>query len=148
MKYIKIKDKQLLEVLGEKARKMKSIGLQILPQHQMMDNKNKVSYGVIFDEELFNQANIKDESITIFDTKEEVNADIDLEYGHYFMITDIEKLKLDIELSGGITAIEGYDPNKSLDSQENLQALLQRDMAGIGINRKNKLFYLIRRQFL
>lgn len=130
MKYIKVKG-NLLDVLGESAKRMETIGVRFLPQHQMIDVG--VSYGTIIDEGKFN---ITHEAITIFNTVEEVNADIDIEYDVKFLLTDINKLTLDIELSGGVGAVVGYDANKALDSQENLLALLNRDMAGITINRK------------
>lgn len=137
MKYIKIKDYDLLEVLGDVARNPRAIGLKFFPQHQMIDSNNKVSYGIIEDESKFN---IQHQSITLFDTAEQVNSDIDHEYSVVFILSDIDKLTLDIQLSGGIDAVTGYNPNKALDSQENLKALLDRDMAGIAINRKADYF--------
>ena len=137
--YIKIKG-NLLDILGEKARVMDKIGLTILPQHQMIDKEKNFSYGIC-EEKLNFIAMTQIENVTYFETIEEVNADIVAEYEPQFQLVDIDKLKLDLELSGGIDSVVGYDKLKALDSQKNLMALLYNgDMAGITVNKIAELF--------
>ena len=136
MKYIKIKGYDLLEVLGESARKMNTIGVQFLPQHQMIDKDKKVSYGTILDESKFN---IEHEAITYFNTIEELNADIDAEYDVIYILKDVNELTLDIQLSGN-PEIVGYNKDLALTSQENLKALYDANMGGIVLNKKAEYF--------
>jgi len=136
MKYIKIKGYDLLEVLGESARKMNTIGVQFLPQHQMIDKDKKVSYGTILDESKFN---IEHEAITYFNTIEELNADIDAEYDVIYILKDVNELTLDIQLSGN-PEIVGYNKDLALTSQENLKALYDANMGGIILNKKAEYF--------
>jgi len=142
VKYIKITG-NLLDVLGENARYFHNIGIDIKPEHQMIVDGTTLSYGIILDEELFNSysTTFDMDKITTFDTIEDVNNDIVKSYIPKFTLYDINALKLDIELSGGIDTIQGYNSLKSLNSQENLRALLQNgDMAGIAVNKMAKLF--------
>ena len=136
MKYIKIKGYDLLEVLGDSARKMNTIGVQFLPQHQMIDKDKKVSYGTILDESKFN---IEHEAITYFETIEELNEDIDTEYDVIYILKDVNELTLDIQLSGN-PEIVGYNKDLALTSQENLKALYDANMGGIVLNKKAEYF--------
>jgi len=136
MKYIKIKGFDLIEVLGNGARKMDTIGVEFLPQHQMIDKDKKVSYGTITDETKFE---IKHNSITIFNTIDELNLDIDAEYDEVFILQDVQILNTDRELSGN-PAIPGYDADLPLTDQVNLKALFDANMGGIVKNKKAEYF--------
>jgi len=135
MKYIKIKG-DLLKVLGESIRKPLTIGIELLPQHQMIDKDKTVSYGTILDE---NKFNIEHEAITYFETVEELNADIDAEYDIIYILKDVNELTLDIQLSGN-PEIVGYNKDLALTSQENLKALYDANMGGIVLNKKAEYF--------
>jgi len=136
MKYIKIKGFDLLEVLGDGARKMNTLGVEFLPQHQMIDKDKKVSYGKILDESKFS---IEHVAITFFNTIEELNLDIDLEYDEIFILKDIQTLQLDIQLSGNPEII-GYNKDLPLTDQVNLKALFDANMGGIVKNKKAEYF--------
>jgi len=154
MKYIKIKGYNLLEALGESARKMSSIGIKILPQHQMIDKDKKVSYGRIVDYEKFNNFTlsivegtehhrIASEAITLIETIKELNADIDIEYNEIYILRDMQVLVSDIEFSGIRNqdgTIPNYDGCQPLDSQFNLKLLYDLNMGGIVKNKKAEYF--------
>lgn len=134
MKYIKIKGYQLEEVFPKLCRKMNTETFIVYANQQMIDKDKIVSYGLIREDLIPNH-----ESVTIFNTIDQVNLDIDAEYDEIFILKDITKLQVDLNLSGNPT-IDGYDPNKEIESQTNLKALYDANMGGIVKNKKAEYF--------
>jgi len=141
MKYIKIIG-NLTEVLGNEARKMKangSTGILIFGNGQMIkENETMISYGILTNEKKFDFI-MNHPMVTFFLTKEDVNADIDNEFDDFKILTSIEELQLDMQLSGTPNII-GYNKNKPLKDKNNLKALINAGMGGIKTNRKAKHF--------
>jgi len=141
MKYIKIIG-NLTDVIGKEANKMKadgSTGIVIFGDGQMTkEDGTIISYGKVTNEEKFafimNHA-----AVTIFSTKKEVNEDIDLEHDDFEILSSVEELALDLQLSGNPEII-GYDKNKPLKDKGNLKKLKDAGMGGIKMNRKAKHF--------
>ena len=100
----------------------------------------EISYGIIYDEVLFNANTQIDEScITYFNTLEDMNADMDLEEPvEELIIKDAVLLQLDVTLSG--KEIIGYDGDKPITDQVNIAALRDAGMGGIKAKNKAKRF--------
>ncbi len=141
MKYIKIKG-NLLDVLGEEARKMKadgSTGIMIFADGQMHKEDGEIiSYGMLTDEKKFVFI-LDNPNVTFFLTKEDVNADIDVEYDDFEILSSIEELTLDMQISGN-PIIPGYNSAKGIKDKNNLKTLKNAGMGGIVMNKKVKHF--------
>jgi hypothetical protein len=137
MKYIKISG-NLIDVMGDKARHMNDAGVVIYPQHQMNISTNIVSYGVVSDEEKAAYL-LANPTVTVFESVEAVNVDIDITYVEKYSLADVTALQLDLQLSGN-PEIPGYDSAKSISTQENLKALFDAGMGGIQKERKSEYF--------
>ncbi len=128
----------LLDVLGEKARDdiKGEFGIDISPIYQFIDKEPPVTLAKIVNpvkaEQLFH-----DSRVTILNTIEEFNNEIDILYEEMYTLVDSTALMLDIQFSGKSPAdIPGYDTNKSMQAQANLKALYEAGLAGISKNKK------------
>jgi len=141
MKYVRV-DGNLIDVLGNEARKMKkdgSSGIVFLGENQMTNEAGEiVSYGIVTDTEKFSNF-LNHPNVTVFENKEKANNDIDLMYDDFVILTSVESLALDIQLSGN-PKITGYNPSKPLKNKDNLRALKLAGMEGVSNNRKAKHF--------
>jgi hypothetical protein len=130
MKYIKIIG-SISKVLG------KETGMISGANQLQKTGERMVSYGKIEDEEKFASALVHPDCI-IFDTLEELNADMDLEQAEdKYSLSNVDLLKLDLELSGNPEII-GYRADLPLDDQINLKLLHDMNMAGIKKKKKAK----------
>lgn len=141
MKYIKIEG-NLVDVLGKEARKMKkdgSTGILMIGDGQMIkEDGTMISYGIITDTDKFMSIMINDK-VTIFESKEHANINIDLDHEDFEILVSIDELALDLQLSGN-PAIVGYDKSKPLKDKNNLKKLKEAGMSGIKTNKKAKHF--------
>ena len=138
MTYVKVKNAELEEVFGEEIRKMKkdgSTGILFFGNQQMHLKDKKLSYGKID----LDKINVQHDSITYFDSLEQANNDMDLEYEEEYILKNVQALQLDLQLSGN-PSIQSYDPDQPLSSQTNLKALFNANMDGIVKNKKSEYF--------
>ena len=133
---------QLINVLGEKARGNieKEFGLIISPVYQFLDREVPLSIAKIVDSEKV-QALLSDNRVTLMETIEEVNSEIDALYIERYTLVDSSTLSLDFQITG-ITAAEitGYDTSKPLTDKDNLKALYDGGFGGIRKSEKPHYF--------
>lgn len=133
MRYVKI-IKNLIKVLGERARDKDSSksGLTITGNMQMVVGEAIVTYGIIEDEDVFNNNDYNEVDFEFFNTIEEVETNIEASYVEILELTDPVKLQLDLQLSKK-TDIKDYDPEQEIDSQYNLKKIKEENMGGVKI---------------
>ena len=136
MRYFKI-EKSPRKIFGDYAlsRNRDKIGISFSGDNQMITNDKHLTYGKIINEVLFANANFDLDDFIFFDTLEEVQADIDLEYIEKLVLDDPLKLQLDMQLSKK-TDIKDYDSNLTIDSQFNLQKIKDENMGGVKVATK------------
>lgn len=139
--YLKISG-NLVDILGEKARGdiEGECGLLISPLYQCIQDGVLVSIAKIVDEQKANEY-IQHPDVEILSTVEEVNNVINNYFSEEYTLSDSTALLLSLQLSGKtVSDIPGYDVNKPMEHQDNLEALYNAGLSGI--RKKSKPPYI------
>ncbi|MCG8541251.1 MAG: hypothetical protein MJA82_15145 [Clostridia bacterium] len=125
--YIKITG-HLIDILGDGARGNieEVFGIKLSSEYQF----EKISLGEITNMSKVQNTIINDSRVTILETKELFNTEIDKCYVEKYFLLDSTQLQVDLMLSGN-PSIPNYDAAKPLSSPENLKALYDANMGGI-----------------
>lgn len=130
--YVKIVG-NLIDILGEYARgDIEGLcGLKLSPQYQSTEGEELITLGEVVNEQkasiYLNHPNVE-----ILETKEDFNAAIDEYFKEKYILVDSTALLLSLQLSGKTVAnIEGYNPEKPMEDQQNLKALFEAGLSGI-----------------
>lgn len=133
--YIKIEG-NIIDVIPEEIARgdMSQAGFIIYGHNQIMTDNKVISYGKITDIDLLNQY-LPNPNVTIFNTVEEVNADMERNYIETYSIFNLQEVMFDLQMRGN-PEVPNYDKTKPLTSQENLKALYDFQVSGITKSRK------------
>ncbi|MFZ7103371.1 MAG: hypothetical protein ACOWWO_12050 [Peptococcaceae bacterium] len=133
--YLKIQG-NLLDILGEDARSNmeETLGIKVSPAYQFLECDIPATLAVVTNEDKV-QKIINHAKITILNTMDEFNAEIDNLYEEKYTLTNSTELQVDLQLSGNPT-IPNYDAGQPLRSQNNLKALYDSGLGGISKNKK------------
>ncbi|MDR7856291.1 MAG: hypothetical protein RIN63_06720 [Tissierella sp.] len=133
--YIKILG-NITDVIPEEIARgdMTQAGFIIYGHNQISKDNEITSYGKITDIELL-QEYLPNDNVTIFDTVNEINIDIDNNYVETYSVSNIQEVMFDLQMRGN-PEIPNYNKTKSLTSQENLKALFDINVSGISKSKK------------
>lgn len=128
--YIKIKG-NIIDVIPEEIARgdMSQAGFIIYGHNQMHTDDGLISYGKITDMDLLSQY-LPNPNVTIFNTVEEVNTDMESNYVETYSISNLQEVMFDLQMRGN-PDVPNYDKTKPLTSQENLKALYDFQVSGI-----------------
>lgn len=135
MRYFKTEEK-LIKVFGNSAKLSPEMsGYEITGNSQMRTKGKMISYGTILNETLFTNNVLLPDEIVYFETVEELEIDVDLEYEEELILKNPVALQLDLQLSKK-TEIKDYDAALPIESQFNLKKIKEDNMGGVIIGNK------------
>lgn len=133
--YIKIVG-NIIDVIPEVIARgdMTQAGFIIYGHNQIMASNQIISYGKITDIDLLNQY-LPNPNVTIFNTIEEINADMESNYVETYSISNLQEVMFDLQMRGN-PEVPNYDKTKPLTSQDNLKALYDFQVSGVTKSKK------------
>lgn len=133
--YVKITG-NIVDIIPEEIARgdMTQAGFIIYGHNQISTENGLISYGKITDIELLNQY-LPNDNVTMFDTIEEVNADMENNYIETYSISNLQEVMFDLQMRGN-PEVPKYDKTKPLTSQENLKTLYDFQVSGVAKSKK------------
>lgn len=133
--YIKIKGNITDFIPDNVARgDMREAGFIVYGYNQLTINGDIISYGKVTDIDLINQY-LPNPNVTLFNTIDEVNADMENNYVETYSITNLQEVMFDLQMRGN-PEIPNYDKTKPLTSQDNLKAMHDFQVSGVTKSKK------------
>lgn len=137
MKFIKIQG-NLLDILGEDARLTeKETGLRFTPEYQFLDGDTPTSLGMIIDEEKA-QKYFNFENVTILQTKEDFNKEIDRLHIPTYTIYNEGLMNANLNQKVSSSAINLDEMQSDWTPQQEAQWLFNQGISGIRKSEKPK----------